>query len=165
MEEKNNGLQKDIELLLSAKDFLKNENESVKRENRRLLENCERLQDIEKEAEGRFKEVSVIAKELETEKNRYKGKLEECGNLQKQVSSLQQSLKKAKKEKDILENKAKNLESEIANQDHLIKYPRPKSFTDTEENKVGHYIPLHCTLQYSTLFQLIGHCSTVRYFS
>jgi hypothetical protein len=161
MEEKNNSLQKNIELLLSAKDILKKENESVKRENMYLLEECERLQCIEKEAEllreesarieGRLREVSVIAKQLETEKNRYKRKWEECSYLQTQVSSLHLSLKKTSKEKDLLERKAKNLESKIANQDHLQKHPKQKSFIDTEENKVGHYIPLHCILYYSML--------------
>jgi hypothetical protein len=81
MAERSNGLEKNKKLLLSERDLVKKENESLRCESKCLMEECERLHIIEEEAkllrdkctgmEGRFKEVSVMVKELETVRNRY----------------------------------------------------------------------------------------------
>jgi hypothetical protein len=145
MAAQNNSLQKDKELLLSAKDFLKKDNEYLKRENMRLLEECERLHSIEEEAnilrqdcvamEDRFRDVSAVAKELETEKNRCKRNREECAYLQQQVSSLQLSLEEANREKELLEKQAKRSQSTIAYQEALIKCLKRRICMDTGESK------------------------------
>jgi chromosome segregation ATPase len=150
MAELNNSLEKDKKILLSERDFIKKEYDSLRCEFERLMEECERLHSIEEEAkllrdkcvgmEGRFKEVSVMVKELETERNQYKAKWEECGSLQYQFSCLQLSLKKANDEKDVLEKQVKDLESKI-DQDNGIKDLKQRSCMDTEQNKVSRYIP------------------------
>jgi septal ring factor EnvC (AmiA/AmiB activator) len=157
MAELNNSLEKDKKLLLSERDLIKKEYGSLRCEFECLMEECERLHSIEEEAtilrdkyigmEERFKEVSVMVKELETDRNRYKAKWEECGSLQYQVSCLQLSLKKANEEKDVLERQVKELESKIADQESSIKDLKQRSYVDTEENKVSLCIPCHIVMR------------------
>jgi hypothetical protein len=146
MAELNNSVEKDKTLLLCERDLVSKENDSLRCESECVMKECLRLHDIQEEAkllrvkctgmEGRFEEVSVMVKELGTERNRYKAIWEECGSLQYQVSCLQVSLKKkANEEKDVLERHVKGLESKIPDHKNSIKDLKQRSCMDTEENK------------------------------
>jgi hypothetical protein len=152
MAELNNSLEKDKKLLLSERDFIKKEYDSLRCEFERLMEECERFHSIEEDAkllrdkcigmEGRFKEVSIMVKELETERNRYEAEWKECGSLQYHFSCLQLSLKIANEDKYVLERQVKHLESKI-DQQNSIKVLKRRSCMDSEQNKVSRYISCH----------------------
>jgi predicted nucleic acid-binding Zn-ribbon protein len=151
MIEVNTILEEDARLLLSERDAARKQSEILRYQIEKFMSEYWRLHNMEQDVtlliqkciglEVRLGKMFMTVKKLETERDEYKAMSEECEVLQYRFSSLQDSLKEADVENDVLRRHVTDLEFIIAEQENIIKDLKERCCIDTEDKKVSHYIP------------------------